>query len=209
MLELFFHAHIGGYMEVLVDEKELVRIALSCSIALFGAPLPQKEASVGLHPTLRPARLTQIVETGLQFVGLFLNWRSRTTSLSAPFHVASRTRRRGSVTMCLLYLHQGGGLVRKSGRNIIHFPTDSEKHCVNNAHQSLSKSAQCLRSSWCVDLSGSMQGHESSGVDMSIPENYKPSQQLNPQEVGSQARSHPGQKEPRETTGANTEKGSN
>ena len=55
-----------------------------------------------------------------------------------------------------------------------------------------------------VDLSGSMQGHESGGVDMSIPEKYKPSQQLNPQEVGSQARSHPGQKEPRETAGANT-----
>ena len=34
MLELFFHAHIGVYMEVLVDEKELERIALSCQFAL-------------------------------------------------------------------------------------------------------------------------------------------------------------------------------
>ena len=30
MLELLSHAHIGIYMEVLVDEKDLGRIALSC-----------------------------------------------------------------------------------------------------------------------------------------------------------------------------------
>ena len=34
ILELFFHPHIGIYMGVLVDEKELVRIALSCHFAL-------------------------------------------------------------------------------------------------------------------------------------------------------------------------------
>ena len=33
MLELFFHAHIGIHMEVLVDEMELGRIALACHFA--------------------------------------------------------------------------------------------------------------------------------------------------------------------------------
>ena len=33
-LALFFHAHIGIYMEVLVDEKELGRLALSRHFAL-------------------------------------------------------------------------------------------------------------------------------------------------------------------------------
>ena len=35
----------------------------------------------------------------------------RPTFLSAPVHIASRTRRRGSATMCLLFLHQGSELV--------------------------------------------------------------------------------------------------
>ena len=34
MLELFFHAHFAVYMEVLVDDKELERIALSGQFAL-------------------------------------------------------------------------------------------------------------------------------------------------------------------------------
>ena len=34
MLEPFFHAHIGVLMKVLVDERELGRIALSCHVAL-------------------------------------------------------------------------------------------------------------------------------------------------------------------------------
>ena len=34
MLELFFRAHISGLHGTLVDEKELVRIALSCHFAL-------------------------------------------------------------------------------------------------------------------------------------------------------------------------------
>ena len=47
-------------------------------------------------------------------------------------------------------------------------------------------------SSWCLDFSGRMQGQESTGVNMSISEeNEKRSQQLDPQEVGSLARSSP------------------
>ena len=34
MLELFWHAHVGMYMEVLVGGKEQGRIALSCHFAL-------------------------------------------------------------------------------------------------------------------------------------------------------------------------------
>ena len=45
---------------------------------------------------------------------------------------------------------------------------------------------------WCKDFSGRMQGQESTGVNMSISEeNEKRSQQLDPQEVGSLARSSP------------------
>ena len=44
-------------------------------------------------------------------------------------------------------------------------------------------------------------------MNMSISEeNENLSQQLNLQEVGSLAKDHPGQKEPRETAGANTSK---
>ena len=54
-------------------------------------------------------------------------------------------------------------------------------------------------SSWCMKLSGSMQGQESAGVNMYISEeNEQLSQQLDPQEV------HPEHKEPRETAGTNT-----
>ena len=69
------------------------------------------------------------------------------------------------------------------------FASQRTKHWVNNAHHSLSKSAQCLRavSSWCVDLS------ERSGIyNMSISEeNEQLSQQLDPQEVGSLVRNQP------------------
>ena len=71
MLELVCHAHIGMHLEVLVGEKELGRIALSCHFALdilcdksgvrcaqWHAPLPWKKVSIGPHPTPRPARLT-------------------------------------------------------------------------------------------------------------------------------------------------------
>ena len=47
-------------------------------------------------------------------------------------------------------------------------------------------------SSWCSDLSERMQGRKSTGVNMSFSEeNEQLSQQLNPQEVGSLARSSP------------------
>ena len=47
-------------------------------------------------------------------------------------------------------------------------------------------------SSWCLDLSGRIQGQESTGVNLSFSEeNEQLSQQLNPQEVGSLARIPP------------------
>ena len=47
-------------------------------------------------------------------------------------------------------------------------------------------------SSWCIDLSESMQGEAFTGVNMSSSEeNEQLSQQLDPQEVGSLARSSP------------------
>ena len=128
-----FVRHIGICMEVLVDEMgELhsrVMLLLTsyapCSMALLGAPLPLEKASIGLHPTLRPARLTQItekimkaiqiaveqiltfsvpqvMEKGLQFVRPFSNRGGRPTFFLRLFHIPSRTRRRGSVSMCLL-----------------------------------------------------------------------------------------------------------
>ena len=59
MLELFFHAQFGENMEVLVDEEELGRIALSSHLAL-DVPCDKsetrcaqwhwKEASIGPQP---------------------------------------------------------------------------------------------------------------------------------------------------------------
>ena len=93
-----------------------------------------------------------------------------------------------------------GTLKRKQGRNTIHFKADSEniELIMRTIHSANQLSIYGAVSSWCIDLSGRMQGPEFLGMSLSISEeNEQLSQQLNPQEVGSLARSSPKTKEPR------------
>ena len=83
---------------------------------------------------------------------------------------------------------------RRQGRSTIHFTADSENiELIMRTIRSASQlSIYEAVSSWCIERSGRIQGQESTGVIMFISqENDKLSQQLNPQEVGSLARSSP------------------
>ena len=80
-----------------------------------------------------------------------------------------------------------GTLMRKSGRNTLHFTADLENiellmRTIDSANQ---LSIHGAVSSWCTDFSESMQGHEFFWSEY-VQEQL--SQQLDPQEVGSFAR---------------------
>ena len=84
----------------------------------------------------------------------------------------------------------------QSGRPVfrgIHFTADSGniELIIRTIHSANQLSVYGAVSSWCEDLSESLQGHESTrSVNMSISvENEQLSQQLDPQEDGSLARS--------------------
>ena len=85
-------------------------------------------------------------------------------------------------------------LKRKQGRNTIDFTADSE-HIELTASTIRSASQLSINggvSTWCIERSGRIQGQASLGVNVSISEEHdKLSKQLNPQEVGSLARSLP------------------
>ena len=85
-----------------------------------------------------------------------------------------------------------GTLRRKSGRNTVHFTADSGNIVLimRTIHSANQLRVYGTVSSGCIDLSWRMQGRESTGVNMSISEeNEQLSQLLDPQEVGSLARS--------------------
>ena len=58
VLELFFHAHIGIYMEVLVDEKELGELHSRVILLLISCATKVKSA---VFNSTRPARLTAVL----------------------------------------------------------------------------------------------------------------------------------------------------
>ena len=81
----------------------------------------------------------------------------------------------------------------------LHSVLRKHKLILRTIHSANQLSINGAVSSWCIGLSGRMQGQESTAMNMSITEeNEQPSQPLNPQEA------HQGQKEPRETADANT-----
>ena len=83
-------------------------------------------------------------------------------------------------------------LQRKEGRNTVHFTADSEniELILSTIHSANQLGIYGAVSTLCVDLSESMHGRVSIGVNMSISEeNEQLSQQVDPQEVGSLARS--------------------
>ena len=85
-----------------------------------------------------------------------------------------------------------GTLKRKEGRNTVHFTADSEniELVMSTIHSANQLGIYGAVSTLCVDLCESMHGRVSIGVNMSISEeNEQLSQQLDPQEVGSLARS--------------------